>query len=88
MTAIGVLAIAGGAAGSGRLLAHDVEQGAQDAFNNRVEAVDKAFSDPHPEVVTGEPSNADAAHQVQLNEAHNAAVAAAEADQAEARSSK
>ncbi|HVV25877.1 MAG TPA: hypothetical protein VHC21_02500 [Candidatus Saccharimonadales bacterium] len=84
--AIGVAMVAGAAAGSGRLLVHDTEQGARDAFNNRVEAVNDAFSNPSQGVVTGEPSTSQAEHQVQVNEAHNAAVAAAEDDQLNAQS--
>jgi hypothetical protein len=71
LSLLAVMAGVGGAsinAGGGRPLAHNI------VHNTR-----EAFSDPNPGVVTGEPSDAQAAHQAQVNEDQNAAVAAAKA---------
>jgi hypothetical protein len=73
--AIGVAIVAG----SARTLRHDAVHDAHHLAKDRIEKVSDAFTDPNPGVLTGEPSLADAAHQAQVNEAHNAAVAAAKA---------
>ena len=71
-----------GAAGGGRMLAHDIEKGAHDAVGNRVESVSGAFSDSNPGVVTGEPSLSDVERTAAANRAHNATAEAAKAAEA------
>lgn len=82
--AIGGAILLAAAAGGGRALLHDIDQGARDAYNNRTEAVGNAFAHPTGDI-TGQPSSAEAAHTVQANEAHNAAVEANKAAQAAQR---